>query len=286
MGAAQPQDNRTEIDGLNIHYVEWTGDGPTLVCLHGLTANCRYFDSLGESLVPEYRVIAYDLRGRGESDKPKSGYNLISHTIDLEAFLNALSLERVVLVGHSLGAAIAGLFTARSPAKVDRLVLIDGGASTAPQERERIYATVQPLVQRLEASYKSLDEYLETVKSVYGLYNWSRWMQTTYSFDVTVHDDGSVTPRLRAEVAVEDLTALVNYDISAALSTIACPALLLWAPEGFSGAPPLLSGEAARAIANAIPDCELVGVNGANHVTILLAQPSPIAEVIREFLKR
>jgi pimeloyl-ACP methyl ester carboxylesterase len=58
-------------------------------------------DSLGEKLSPQFRVIAYDLRGRGNSDKPSNGYNLAQHVTDLLGLLNALSLEKVVLLGHS-----------------------------------------------------------------------------------------------------------------------------------------------------------------------------------------
>ena len=72
-------------------------------------------------------MIAYDLKGRGNSGKPAGGYNLIQHTSDLENLLAVLSINKAVLLGHSLGAAIVTFFAAHFPDKVERLILIDGG---------------------------------------------------------------------------------------------------------------------------------------------------------------
>ena len=80
------EEHDVTVNGINIHYADWTGVGESIVCVHGLTANCKYFDKLGEKLSPEHRLIAYDLRGRGNSGNPSTGYNIVQHAADLDEF--------------------------------------------------------------------------------------------------------------------------------------------------------------------------------------------------------
>lgn len=74
-------------------------------------------------LSPEYRVIAYDLRGRGDSDRPDTGYGLEAHGDDLARLLDHDGLGRAVVVGHSPGAMIALIFAVKRPDRVSRVVL-------------------------------------------------------------------------------------------------------------------------------------------------------------------
>ncbi|MCB1155620.1 alpha/beta fold hydrolase, partial [bacterium] len=60
----------------------WPGDGPAMVCLHGLAANVRQWDRLAENLAGRVDLIAFDLRGRGFSSKPKDGYGPDAHLSD------------------------------------------------------------------------------------------------------------------------------------------------------------------------------------------------------------
>src|SRR4051794_2876176 len=91
-------------DGVRIHYLDAPGAGRPLVMLHGLSANAHCFAGLiVAGLSPAYRVIAPDLRGRGQSDKPSSGYTMPDHARDVLALMDHLGLDRVVLGGHSFG---------------------------------------------------------------------------------------------------------------------------------------------------------------------------------------
>src|SRR4029077_19048724 len=73
--------------------------GPAIVCIHGLTANHTCWASVADVLSAAPRLIAYDLRGRGESDKPDKGYSLALHRGDLEGLLDHFGLEKAVLIG-------------------------------------------------------------------------------------------------------------------------------------------------------------------------------------------
>jgi pimeloyl-ACP methyl ester carboxylesterase len=94
-----------------LHYWEWPGGEPTLLYMHGITANGRYWDTLAERLRGRQRVIAVDLRGRGLSDTPPAGsYGWEQHASDMAAVLRAVGTGPVVAVGHSLGGYVATLF--------------------------------------------------------------------------------------------------------------------------------------------------------------------------------
>ena len=71
-----PTMKKVKGDGIEINLAVWEGAGKSILCVHGITANCRCWDVLADPLTPEYRVIAMDLRGRGASDKPAEGYAL------------------------------------------------------------------------------------------------------------------------------------------------------------------------------------------------------------------
>ncbi len=68
---------RVAVDGVGLAVNEWPGKGRAIVCIHGLTANHTCWASMADALSPEYRLIAYDLRGRGDSDKPEKGYTVL-----------------------------------------------------------------------------------------------------------------------------------------------------------------------------------------------------------------
>jgi pimeloyl-ACP methyl ester carboxylesterase len=84
------------------HYVQWGEQGPAIICIHGLTSNAFYFQALADELAHDHRVIAYDLRGRGDSDKPEEGYSIPIHAEDLVELIDELGLQHPILLGHSL----------------------------------------------------------------------------------------------------------------------------------------------------------------------------------------
>jgi pimeloyl-ACP methyl ester carboxylesterase len=95
------------VHGVHLNY-EQAGTGPDLVLIHGLTGNLTSWKSrIQPALVDQFRLLTYDLRGHGESDKPPSGYTVADMVRDLVALLDHLALSQARLVGHSFGGQIA-----------------------------------------------------------------------------------------------------------------------------------------------------------------------------------
>ena len=119
-------------DGVKIQLAQWGQNGKAVLCIHGITANCRCWDVVASSLEKGVRVLAMDLRGRGRSDKPASGYSVDQHCRDIVALLDDLGLKRPVIMGHSLGAFIALAFgplcvlTLRRGSSIEEVVELRG----------------------------------------------------------------------------------------------------------------------------------------------------------------
>jgi len=102
------------------------GDGPTLVLLHGFAADKTIWLPLAEQLTAHFHVVIPDLPGWGESSRnPGASYGVPAQAQRLQAFVEALQLQRFVLVGHSMGGAIAGVYAADHPQGVAALALLD-----------------------------------------------------------------------------------------------------------------------------------------------------------------
>ena len=115
----------TTNDGVRLHYVE-KGSGPPLVMIPGWSQTAAQFEAQIEGLSAGRRVIAFDMRGHGESDKPGHGYKIQRLAMDVRNALQTLGLERVSLLGHSMGCSVIWCYIDLfGEAGLERLVLVD-----------------------------------------------------------------------------------------------------------------------------------------------------------------
>jgi pimeloyl-ACP methyl ester carboxylesterase len=120
-------DKTLTANDLRFHYRDWNGHGWPVLLLHGLSSTSHIWDLVAPLILDSARVVALDLRGHGQSDKPASDYTFEEIGSDIHATLGWLGFERPVIVGHSWGAQVGLWLAARHPDRVGGLVMVDGG---------------------------------------------------------------------------------------------------------------------------------------------------------------
>ena len=106
------------------------GSGPALLLIHGVGDNSTTWNSVHAKLAQRFTVIAPDLLGHGESDKPRADYSLAAFANGMRDLLAVLGIDRATIVGHSLGGGVAAQFAYQYPQMVERLVLVSSGGVT------------------------------------------------------------------------------------------------------------------------------------------------------------
>jgi len=120
--------HKVDAGGIGLAYQTWgPPDGPPLVLLHALGENGSDWANVAPAFGHYWRVYAPDLRGHGQSDMPGK-YSVELMRDDILGFLAALALDRVDLIGHSLGGMVAYLFAAEYPERIEKLILEDVSA--------------------------------------------------------------------------------------------------------------------------------------------------------------
>jgi pimeloyl-ACP methyl ester carboxylesterase len=106
------------------------GSGPGLLLIHGIGDNSTTWNTVQAKLAQRFTVIAVDLLGHGQSDKPRADYSVAAYANGMRDLLSVLDVERVTVIGHSLGGGVAMQFAYQFPHLVERLVLVGAGGVT------------------------------------------------------------------------------------------------------------------------------------------------------------
>lgn len=131
---------RLERDGVGLAFDEAGAGSPGLVFVHGIACDRTHFDPQMEHFARRHRVVAVDLRGHGASDAPGSTYTTELLAEDVAWLIARLSLERPVVVGHSLGGVVALALAAASPAVPRAMVALDSPLIPPPERQARMRA--------------------------------------------------------------------------------------------------------------------------------------------------
>ena len=271
-------------DGLKIQLAVWEGKGKQILCIHGITANSRFWDCLASALAPHHRVMAMDLRGRGLSDKPSTGYSIKHHCKDILALMNDQDLKRPVLMGHSLGAFISLVFTAKYPQRVDRLILVDGGGKLSETQMAKVFAGIKPSLDRLGQVFPSIEAYLLQMKQAPYLQPWNSYMETYFRYEIE-EVEGGVRSRVHPKHIEEEARNLGKVDSSQFYTKVTSPTLILRATKGMLAEDDLLLPEdVAERMVRQIPKAKRVDLEGTNHYSILFQPNKMRDQTILKFL--
>lgn len=258
-------------NGIRLHYLEFPGKGPTVILMHGLSANARFFIGMIQAgLAPSLDVLSLDLRGRGESDQPEHGYSMADHAADVLGLMDQLGLDQVVLGGHSFGGLLTYYMAAHFPNRVSKCVVIDAPAEVDPTVLEQI----KPSLARLEMVAPSWEDYLFRVKAMpYYTGWWDTTIEEFYRADVRVNPDGTVQARSRPQNIQEAVEGLLEINWPETVRKIHQPTILLRATDSFGppGYPPILPEDKARRTIGLLSNGRLAEFSG-NHITFMFGK--------------
>ncbi|TGL40352.1 alpha/beta fold hydrolase [Leptospira perdikensis] len=192
----KPQKYREEVittNGINIRVGLWHGTKQTIVCLHGLSGNLYSMKPLAERLNRfGYRVLSYDLRGRGKSDKPKSGYGFKNHIKDLRGIIAHYKIKNPIFFAHSFGCMIALRYAIAYPELVKAMILMDGGGLLSLLKRIQVLKVLKQSFERLDITYPSVSEYLKLIKNSPLVPHWSKEIEEYFRLELDKKEDGFV----------------------------------------------------------------------------------------------
>jgi pimeloyl-ACP methyl ester carboxylesterase len=264
-------DRFVSLRGVNIHYVDTPGGSPPIVMLHGLSANAQCFAGLiSAGLSPSFRVVAPDLRGRGRTDKPATGYSMADHAADVLALLDHLGLERVILGGHSFGGYVAIYIASHFPERVDKLIVIDAAITLNP----RVGELLKPSLDRLTRVSPSVDAYLAEARDAPHLAGfWDDNIERYFRAEIQENSDGTAQSATSASAIGQAMVGLRSEPWMAMVKSVQQPVLFLNALGAYGppGTPALVEAEYARATADAFPNVRYVVVPG-NHMTMVFGE--------------
>lgn len=270
---ADPMMKRVKGDGIGIQLAVWEGEGRHILCVHGLTANCRCWDVMASGLTPAHSILALDLRGRGLTDKPSTGYSLQHHRRDIYCLLNDLDLKQVILMGHSLGAYVALDFAAAFPDRAEKIVLVDGGGDLPQDQWDKIDLAIKPSLARLGQVFPSFEAYIENLKQVPVLQPWSQEIENYFRYE-SEEVEGGVRSRIHRDHILEEKQNVQQAAPSGYYPKLNCPVLILRATDGILSPDDLVLPEAvADSMISEIADARRVDIQGTNHYSILF-QPN------------
>jgi len=264
-----------------LHFPATHADAPRVLALHGWLDNAASFTPLADAL-PEVELLALDLAGHGRSEwrPPAGSYTLVDHLPDLLEVLDALAWPSAILLGHSMGAAIACLFAVAAPERVERLICIDAlgplsldeaevaaqlrralAARREPRPRRRLFARIEDAC-RQRAELNGLSPQAIAPLAERGL------------IEVEGGWIWSADPRLQLPSAMP----MSETQVQQLLRALTMPVLVLAAEQP----DPRLPRLHVQARLDCVPGAELLRLPGGHHLHI--AEPQQTAVAIRRFL--
>ena len=279
----RPRDEFVEANGLRFHYREW-GDTRTrhaVVLLHGYAETSEAWSDTAQDLAREFRVIAIDQRGHGQTDRATDrDYTRASQMEDLEAIIESLGLRSVTLIGHSMGGANAICYAAEHPEMVTALVVIE----TAPEVLRSGIETIRRLL-ATGASFASLEDAIEAFREFFP-YATTEQIERRVRASLTVNDDGAYIwdfdPIFRDPTnrpPDPDPGQRRLSDLWDCADRVQCPTMIVRGSET-----DMLTPEAIQRLHRRVSGSRVSLIEDAGH-SVPTDQPAALSLNIREFLQ-
>lgn len=258
----------SEIRSNGIHlYYEVHGEGQPLLLIHGLGSSTRDWELQVTEFSKSYKVITFDLRGHGRSDKPKGPYSMAMFAADATGLLQALGIDRAHVAGISLGGGVAFQMAVDAPEMIQTLTIVN----STPELIVRTFKERLMVWQRI------------AIVKVLGM----KKMGEVLSKRLFVKPEHEEIRRIFCERWAENDTraylnamrALVGWSVNAQIDSLRCPTLVIAADQDYS---PVSVKEEYTA---RIPDAQLVVIPDARHA-VTVEHPQAFNLALQEFLAK
>jgi pimeloyl-ACP methyl ester carboxylesterase len=269
-------------DGVRLAYACWPGEGVPIVALHGLSANAMFYAGVAERLAGRRPLLSLDLRGRGDADKPETGYGMAQHARDVAGVMREWGIPKAVVVGHSMGSYVALALAEQSPELCAGVVLYDGGRlpvdeiASDPGIMQRFLEDARPIEMRMSTTFSSLDEYREYWRqlAVFRSDQWGPWVEAYLEYDLG-GPPGELRPKCASTALAADVQDLLTTAVARQTSHIDVPVLALCADNGLvTGSPALITDGGIEDLARRSKSFEWQRLADTNHYTVALADPA------------
>jgi pimeloyl-ACP methyl ester carboxylesterase len=272
-----------EKHAIAVSVVEWSRRGLPCILLHGFGDAACVWNDLATRIMPEFRTVAMDLRGHGDSDwDPETRYDTETLTADLAKIIAVLGFERIILVGHSLGAAVAIRFAADNAARMAGLVIVDFGPEL---EEKGINEVVRSFVD-MPRTFASAEEFGEWLIARRPLADPGQLRQFARC---GLRQSPSQGWELKADAALATSSQIARLEASEgryhyrelwpALERIKCPSLLI---RGM-GSGVLPHDVASRMVERTLPAGRLATIGAAGHA-VMMDNPREFSNSVVKFL--
>lgn len=273
----QSLDKYLSVNGLRLHYLDWGNEGKqAMLLLHGFTTLAHAWDFFAPAFRDRYHIVALDQRGHGDSQWAKdAAYTAEDHLVDISGFVDALKLNDIVLVGHSMGGRNAVMYAACFPEKVARLILIDSRPDNDPVASEAL----GQLLTAIPDEISSIEELAPELARLYPYLSPQMCLHLAYH-GLRQVGNGRFIPKYDLRMRAQ--SARAGYGVSELwlfFELITCPILIVRGAES-----PIFSPEAARRMCQVNPKARLVEVQQASHM-VPQENPAAFEEAARQFLE-
>jgi esterase len=249
--------DRATVGAMRFHYLDWGGAGVPIVFLHGGGLNAHTWDYVAVMIYERYRCVALDQRGHGDSEwSPVVDYRIESHVGDIEGFIDALALQRPILVGQSMGGLNSIAYAARHSDRIRAMVIVDVAPeiSGAGADRIRDFAATPEL--------DSPEAFLERAVKFNPLRN-PEILRRSLHYNLRQTPAGKWAlkhdQRRRSDDAMHSFT-LDRERLAAEASKITCPTLVVRGALS-----DVLTDAAAEKFARSLPNGRWIRVEGSGH---------------------
>lgn len=232
-----------------LHYVDWGNpSAPTLILLHGAMDHARSWDWTAKLLAQNYHVIAPDLRGHGDSGWSRQGSYLTADFVyDLAQLMDQVGRDKVTLVGHSLGGAIALRYAGLFPDRVERVVAIEG-LGLSPDRLKEKAALPMPdqwgewIADRRASARRSARHYATIEAAVGRMQERNNHLSAEQALHLTSHgvnrnEDGSYGWKFDPDLRIQPPENVSEVELPQFWSRIACPVLLCLGLDSWASNP-------------------------------------------------